>query len=204
MIGLIDVTLEQSFPPGNSIRKVVCCVLLSQVAFWWGCDQTQHFRQTPVELRLRSNCDSRINCMGWNCRKVRYMIGPIDAILEQSFPPRNSIRKVGFYVLQHVVWWGCHPTRHFRQTQAELRPSRIVTAEYSRSNCIGWNCRKVKYMIGPIDATLEQSFPAWNSIRKVGCYVLQHVVWWGCNQTQHFRQAQSKLQRQSYSLDSIA
>jgi hypothetical protein len=49
----------------------------------------------------------------------------------------------------------------------------IATAEYSRTNCIGWNCRKFEYMIGPIDAIPEQSFPSRNSIGKVGFYVLQ-------------------------------
>jgi hypothetical protein len=36
----------------------------------------------------------------------------------------------------------------------------------------GWNWLKLTHTIGPINATPEQSFPARNSIGKVGCYVL--------------------------------
>jgi hypothetical protein len=57
------------------------------------------FQADASRIATKQNCDSRINCIGWNCRKVGYIIGPINAISEQSFPPRNSIRKVGFYVL---------------------------------------------------------------------------------------------------------
>jgi hypothetical protein len=135
-----------------------------------GLSPNPTFQADTSRIATKQNCDSRINCIGWNYRKVEYMIGPIDAIPEQSFPPRNSIGKVGFYVLQQAVWWGCDPTRHFRQTQAELRPSSNCD---SIINCIGWNCRKIEYMIGPIDAIPEQSFPPRNSIRKVGFYVLQ-------------------------------
>jgi hypothetical protein len=74
------------------------------------------------------------------------MIGPIDAIQEQSFPPWNSIGKVGFYMLlllQGAVWWGCDPTRHFRQSQAELQQQAIraaVQIQLRRPGikCAGW------------------------------------------------------------------
>jgi hypothetical protein len=93
------------------------------------------FQAEASRIATKQNRDSRINCIGWNCRKVGYMIGPIDAIPEQSFPPRNSIRKVGFYVLQHVVWWGCVPTRHFRQTATQLQ--RGASEPWGQFNCAG-------------------------------------------------------------------
>ena len=70
---------------------------------------------------LLRNQRSRI----WNGPKLKYIIGLINATLEQSFPPRNSIRKVGCCVLllQREVWWGCAPTQHFRQTQLEFQQS---------------------------------------------------------------------------------
>jgi hypothetical protein len=36
----------------------------------------------------------------------------------------------------------------------------------------GWNGLKLTHMIGPINATPEQSFPPGNSIGKVGCCVV--------------------------------
>src|SRR5271167_4714789 len=42
----------------------------------------------------------------WNRPKLEYITGPINATPEQSFPPRNSIGKVGCCVLlsQRAVW----------------------------------------------------------------------------------------------------
>jgi len=43
---------------------------------------------------------------GRNWLKLIYTIGPIDAIPEQSFPARNSIRKVGCYMLLSLEQFG--------------------------------------------------------------------------------------------------
>ena len=75
MIGPINATLEQSFPPRNSIRKVGCCVLLSRRAVWWGCGQTRYFRQTPTELQLRQSQSRRPDTIAQARIKLRRPAG---------------------------------------------------------------------------------------------------------------------------------
>ena len=65
------------------------------------------------------------------------MTGPINAMLEQSFPPRNSIGKVGCCVLllQSAVLVGSRPNPTFQaEMQAELQ---CRTLPQGRFNCAG-------------------------------------------------------------------
>jgi hypothetical protein len=63
------------------------------------------------------------------------------------------------------------------------------TGFYRNHRSRSWNGPKLKYITGPINATLEQSFPARNSIRKAGCCVLllQHAVLVGLRQNPIFQ-----------------
>jgi hypothetical protein len=65
-----------------------------------GLQPNPTFQADTRRIATEQNCEAEYCKINWNCRKFEYIIGPIDTISEQSFSSRNSIGKVGFYVLQ--------------------------------------------------------------------------------------------------------
>src|SRR5277367_1298887 len=79
-----------------------------------------------------------------NGPKLEYVTGPINATLEQSFPPRNSIGKVGCCVLllQSAVLVGSHPNPTFQADTCRIAMSNTVAQARTqlhkvRHSCIG-------------------------------------------------------------------